>query len=72
MDVDECIDAYVQLMTKIFEKPSKWNVAASLFGSIEPRFDATKLEGAINEVITSRGANPTDLFNDQAERGCRM
>ncbi|KAI9923368.1 hypothetical protein MW887_009938 [Aspergillus wentii] len=72
MDVDECIAAYIQLMKKIFEKPSKWNLAASLFGNIEPRFDASKLEDAINQVISRCGANPTDLFNNQAERGCRV
>ena len=72
MEVDECIAAYIQLMKKIFRKPSKWNLAASVFGNIEPRFDASKLEGAINEVICSCGASPTDLFNDQAERGCRV
>lgn len=72
MDVDECITAYIQLVKKIFRKPSKWSLAASLFGHIQPRFDASKLEDAINEVITSCGANPTDLFNNQAERGCRV
>lgn len=72
MNVDECITAYVQLMKDIFKNPSKWNVAASLFGDIRPRFDASKLEDAINEVISNCGANPTDLFNDQTERGCRV
>lgn len=72
MGVDECITAYIQLMGKIFKKPSKWNLAASLFGKIEPRFNATELEDAINEVISSCGTNPTDLFNDRAERGCRV
>lgn len=72
MEVDECIAAYVKLMRNVFENPSKWSLAKSLFGKIEPRFDASKLEGAINEVICSHGASPTDLFNDQAERGCRV
>lgn len=72
MGINECITAYIQLMGKIFKKPSKSNLAASLFGKIEPRINATKLEGAINKVISSCGANPTDLFNDQAKRGCRV
>ncbi|PYH40041.1 phospholipase, patatin family protein, partial [Aspergillus saccharolyticus JOP 1030-1] len=72
MDVDECIAAYIQLMKKIFRKPARWNLAASIFGNIEPRFDASKLEEAINQVISSRGANPTDLFNNQTKRGCRV
>jgi hypothetical protein len=72
MDVDECIAAYIQLMKRIFQKPSNWNLTANLLGNIKPRFDASKLEGAIDQVIRSCEANPTDLFNDQAERGCRV
>ena len=72
MEVDECIAAYIQLMKKIFRKPSKWNLAASVFGNIEPRFDASKLEGAINEVIRGQGASMVEPFNNQAEHGCRV
>ncbi|KAJ5918235.1 FabD/lysophospholipase-like protein [Penicillium verhagenii] len=50
MDVDECIMAYIKLMKGIFGKPSKRGLS-SIFGKIKPRFDANKLEGAINEVI---------------------
>jgi hypothetical protein len=71
MDVDECIAAYVRLMKTIFEKPSKWSLY-SLFGKIESRFDARKLEEAINQVISSCGVDPTDRFNDQTGRGCRV
>jgi hypothetical protein len=71
MDVDECIMAYIKLMKKIFGKPSKRGVS-SLFGKIKPQFDASKLEDAINEVISDCGAKPTDLFNDQANRSCRV
>lgn len=42
------------------------------FGKTESRFDSKKLESAIQEVITSHGASPTDLFNDQVDRGCRV
>lgn len=36
MEVDECIMAYIQLMKNIFRKLLKWNLAASVFGNIEP------------------------------------
>lgn len=72
MDVDECITAYTKLMQMIFQNPSKRKLIASLFGKIESRFDSKKLESAIQEVITSHGASPTDLFNDQVDRGCRV
>lgn len=71
MDVDECISAYIKLMKTIFGKPSKRGLS-SLFGKIEPQFDANILESAIEEVISSCGAKATDLFNDQTDRGCRV
>ena len=72
MDVDECIIAYVRLMKMIFEKPSARSPLKSLFGKIEPRFNASKLEGAINEVIRGQGASMIEPFNNQAEHGCRV
>ncbi|CAG8393837.1 unnamed protein product [Penicillium salamii] len=71
MDVDECIAAYIKLMKEIFGKPSKRGLS-KLFGKIKPQFDASKLEGAINEVTNSCGAKTTDLFNDEANRNCRV
>ncbi|KAE8375612.1 hypothetical protein BDV26DRAFT_12224 [Aspergillus bertholletiae] len=70
MSVDECIDTYVKLISTIFEKKSRWPV--NLSGNIKSRFDATKLESAIKDAVTSHGAKETDLFNDGGERGCRV
>lgn len=71
MDVDECIMAYIKFTKIIFDKPSKRGVS-SLFGKIKPQFDTDKLEGATKEVINSYRAKPTDLFNHQADPGCRV
>lgn len=70
MSVDECIDTYVNLIRTVFEKKSRWPV--NLSGSVRSRFDATKLENAVKDVVTSHGAKETDLFNDGCERGCRV
>jgi hypothetical protein len=71
MDVDECIAAYTSLMRTVFETKSSW-FPAGWTGNIKARFDGTKLETAVIEVITSQGAKDTDLFNDGVERGCRV
>ena len=71
MDVDECIAAYTRLMKTVFEKKSSL-LPADWAGKTKARFDSTKLETAIKEVITSQGAKETDLFNDGVERGCRV
>jgi hypothetical protein len=71
MGVDECIAAYTKLMKSVFETKSRWS-PAGLTGKIKARFDATKLETAIKEVITHQGMSEADLFNDGVERGCRV
>ncbi|KAE8411715.1 hypothetical protein BDV36DRAFT_77864 [Aspergillus pseudocaelatus] len=70
MSVDECIDTYVKLIRTVFEKKSRWPV--NLSGSVRSRFDSTKLESAVKDVVASHGAKETDLFNDGCERGCRV
>jgi hypothetical protein len=71
MDVDECIAAYTGLLKTVFETKSSW-FPAGWTGKTKARFDSTKLETAIKEVITSQGAKESDLFNDGVERGCRV
>jgi hypothetical protein len=34
--------------------------------------DSGKLKSAFERVITSRGLNQADLFNDGTARGCRV
>lgn len=72
MDVDECIAAYTKLMRMIFKKSSKRKLIADLLGKIESQVGPKKLELAIQEVITSHGANSTDLCNDRVDHGCRV
>lgn len=70
MDVDECILAYTKLMKAVFvEKSSRLPI--SLRGKVKARFDSKKLKGAVEEVISSTGASPSDYFNDGKDRGCR-
>lgn len=72
MDVDECIEDYIDLMRIVFEKESKFKLISGVFGNTEGRFDAKRLEMAISRVIAKRGVKPTDLFNDGVERRCKV
>ena len=65
MDVDECISAYNELMKTVFEEKSSWLPVNWV------RSHSARLESAIKRVITSHGAQETDLFNDGTSRGCR-
>lgn len=71
MDVDECISSYNDLMSEIFSN-KQHALAINWRGNIQPRFQSTKLSGAIERVIRSRGLSPTDLLNDGNARGCRV
>jgi len=71
MDVDECIDAYTELIKIVFQEkvhrtPLNWK------GRVQARFSSTKLAAAINQVITSQGHSPIEKFNDGGVRGCRV
>ena len=71
MDVDECIAAYVKLMAAVFEKQSH-TLKANYRGVLQARFDSKRLKVAVEEVVTSCGLSPDDLFNDGTERGCKV
>lgn len=71
MDINECIEAYVRLMKKVFENPLNWSLK-SLFGKIESQLDGSKLEGAINEVIHDCRASIIEPFNNQAKHSCQV
>jgi hypothetical protein len=70
MDVDECIDAYRELMESIFSEtarsiPFDWSL------KIQAQYDSRKLRAAVENVIIRAGASPTDLLNDGVTRCCR-
>ncbi|ORY10130.1 acyl transferase/acyl hydrolase/lysophospholipase [Clohesyomyces aquaticus] len=70
MDVDACIEAYIELAEDVFsQKSSKSPVKIN--GELKPRFDSTKLESAIKKVLTQNDVSVNALFNDRTERGCR-
>ena len=72
MNIDDCIAAYVQLIEIVFEKPSRWSLS-SLFGKIEPQFDAKKLR--VQSTQSSAAVEPTQLTFSMARRngaaGCK-
>lgn len=71
MDVDQCIQAYVNLMSKVFEKKVH-KFPITLGGEVQSRFDSEVLKDAVNEVITSCGFSPDDPFDDGVQRGCKV
>ncbi|KAJ5528301.1 hypothetical protein N7513_012460 [Penicillium frequentans] len=70
LDVDECIDAYTELMESVFGErishvPVDWSF------NIRAKFDSKRLKAAIEHVITKAGASPTDLMDNGVPRRTR-
>ena len=52
MTIDECIDAYLSLSDRVFQKKRH---RVSVKGHIQGRFDSEELAQAVKEVITRQG-----------------
>lgn len=70
MDIDDCIAAYTELMTSVFDEklnkvPIGWN------GDIRPKFDTMKLKSAVEHVITRAGVAPDAPMDDGTGNRCR-
>ena len=71
LDVDECIEAYTELMSAVFgEKIS--NLPVDWSGNIKAQFDSDKLKAAIEHVIEKAGFSPDDLMDDGSSRSTRV
>ncbi|THX07920.1 hypothetical protein D6D18_02065, partial [Aureobasidium pullulans] len=68
MDVDECIEEYVELMATVFGARAR-RIPISWRGKIKPRFDSKNLENAVKQVLIRKGMAVDARLDDGAERG---
>jgi hypothetical protein len=71
MTVEECIEAYNDMMRHVFERRKNRSIV-SILGKVQPRFSSTALKEAISKVITEQGLDPNEkLYNKERykERG---
>ena len=70
MTIDECIEAYVKLMDKIFQKQRH---RLSLKGKVQGRFDSDLLEQAIKETVASLpGLTEDTVLKDVPDAKCKV
>lgn len=69
MSIDECIDAYIQLSDRIFQKKRH---RATVKGKIQGRFDSDELERAVKEVIKGQGLQEDALLKDTPDAPCKV
>jgi hypothetical protein len=69
MTVDECIDAYLSLSDRVFQKKRH---RISVKGHIQGRFDSKELEQAVKDVVTKQGLPQDALLKDASETACKV
>jgi hypothetical protein len=69
MSIDECIDAYLSLSDRIFQKKKH---RITITGDIQGRFDSEELAQAIREVVTGQGLQEDALLKDVSSDACKM
>lgn len=69
MAVDECIDAYVSLSDRIFQKQRH---RVTIKGQVQGRFDSDELERAIKEIVVRQGLTEDALLKDAPDAKCKV
>jgi hypothetical protein len=71
MTVEECIEAYLQLMTQVFEKRENRSIIGIL-GGVKPRFSSNVLKDAMSQVLRDRHLPLDEKFDDGTKPRCRV
>ena len=69
MTVDECINAYASLSSKVFQQKAR---RVKLNGKFQGRFDSAELELAVKQIILDRGLNEDTLLKDSPDAPCKV
>jgi hypothetical protein len=69
MTVDACIEAYILLSGKVFQKSSHW---VNLKGRLQDRFDKAELEKLIKQILVDQGLDENVLLKNSPEVSCKV
>lgn len=69
MTVDECIDAYISLSDRVFQKRRH---RVTIKGHVQGRFDSEELEKAIKEIVAQQGLEQDALLKDSPDAKCKV
>jgi len=69
MNIHECIEAYLSLSDRIFQKKRH---RVTIRGKIQGRFDSEELAQAVRDVITAKGQQEDVLLEDMSENACKV
>jgi hypothetical protein len=69
MSIDDCIDAYLSLSDRVFEKKAH---RVTIKGKVQGRFDSKELERVVKETIAEQGLQVDTLLKDAPEAACKV
>jgi hypothetical protein len=69
MTVDDCINAYVLLSDRIFQKI---RYSLTIRGHVQGRFDSKELERVLKEIIVRQGLEEDTLLRDSPNTKCKV
>jgi hypothetical protein len=69
MSIDECIDAYLSLSDRIFQKKRH---RVTIKGKIQGRFDSEELGRAVKEVVKAQGLQEDVLLKGTLDDACKV
>jgi hypothetical protein len=69
MSIEECIDAYMSLSDKVFEKQRH---RVTVKGKIQGRFDTAALERAVKQILVKQGLGEDELLKDSLDAACKV
>ena len=69
LSINECIDAYLLLSDRIFQKKRH---RVTMRGSIQGRFDSEELERAVKEIVAKQEKDGEALLKDVSDGSCKV
>lgn len=69
MSIDDCIDAYLSLSDRIFQKKRH---RVTVKGTIQGRFDSEELERAVKEIVAAQDLQEDTLLKDVSDGACKV
>jgi hypothetical protein len=70
MSVDECIEVFMALSSKVFSPKSGFPI--NWRGQINARFDSRNMEGVVKSILTKLGLSEDALLQDSSNRKCKV
>lgn len=70
MSVEECIDSYTQLASRVFQRRHVSPV--TIGGKMKARYSAEELQHAIEDVVKANNLDKDALLKDTSPNACKV